>query len=196
MHRGCTARAIVVAFIAVGVLYPIALAREAKASGLLVTYNLRDMPSDPLSAVVWRIDLHLQPTTTNGYTVGWLIHGVTITQLDPVGEPLHVWTADTPTVASSGGLWWVTHADPQNPGASDFIEPPSLTGTAIAENPTDPDLDYYLEGIPYVAPPQGPPFATTAALDYAFAYAGSGPFAQVYDEPIEVPDPIEDPPVG
>ncbi len=182
--------AVVVAF--VGVICSDALAEDKELS---VRYNVRETPGDPSSAVIWTIDLALQEKQVDGNDVGWLIDSITISQLNATGQVENTWTELTPTVNSPDGLWWVEHADPQDPKRTEFAQPPLVEGTAIAQDPPDADLDYYLEGVPYEPPPE-PPFEVTAALDYTFTLVGSSePEGDGDDEPVELP-PLDDPPVG
>jgi hypothetical protein len=163
---------------------------------LTIQYNIRETPGDPSSAVIWTIDLALQEEQVDGNNIGWLIDSVTISQLDAAGQPESVWTDAAPTVNSVGGLWWVEHADPLDPQRSEFAEPPPLEGTATEQEPANAGLDYYLEGVPYDPPPEGPPFTDTAALDYTLMLVGSSdPEAEGDDEPVDIP-PDDDPPIG
>jgi hypothetical protein len=171
-------------------------AQALGSTELLVRYNIRETPGDPSSPVIWTIDLALQEKQVDGNYVGWLIDSVTISQPNATGQTESAWTEATPTVNSPDGLWWVEHADPQEPQRAEFAQPPLLEGTAIAQDPQDADLDYYLEGVPYDPPPEGPPFEVTAALDYSFTFVGSSePEEEGDDEPVDLP-PREDPPVG
>ena len=67
------------------------------------------------------------------------------------------WEDEDPEVDTTDGLWWVEHADPDNPVPSDFVETAPVAGTAIAADPEDPDLDFDVAGVPYTEPPEGPP---------------------------------------
>jgi len=155
-----------------------------------IRYDLREDPGDLSSAVIWTIELGIQAEQADGSYVGWLIHSVTISGIDQDGQPTNVWIDASPGLSPSGGLWWVEHADPDNPQRSEFAMPPHLQGTASAEDPIDEDLDYDFEGKTYTppAPPEEPPYEVTAALDYTFTPVGSGaPIASGEDEPVEVP---------
>jgi len=184
---------VVVAFL--GMSHTDSLAEEAPQE-LTIRYNIRETPSDPSSAVIWTIDLALHEEQVDGNDVGWLTDSITISQLDGAGQPESAWTDVAPTVNSPDGLWWVEHADPQNPQRSEFAQPPLLEGTATEQEPANAGLDYYLEGVPYNPPPEGPLFANTAALDYTFTLAGSPePEAAGDSETVEIP-PDDDPPAG
>ncbi len=163
--------AIVVAF--VGVIHSDALAEATGSEELSIRYNIRETPGDPSSAVIWTIDLALQEEQVDGNDVGWLIDSVTISQLNATGQAANVWTEATPTVNSPDGLWWLEHADPQDPHRSEFAKPPVLESTATAQDPANADLNYYLKGVPYNPPPEGPPFVNTGALAYTFTLVGS-----------------------
>ena len=197
MYRSRIAQFTMVAAVFVGIVHSNVLAEPTGSETLLVQYKLRETPSDPNSAVTWTIGLYLKEKQVDGNDVGWLIESIKISQLDSVGQPENVWTEETPTVNSSDGLWWVEHADPNDPQASEFVEPPLLESTATTEDPASADLDYYLEGVPYNPPPGGQPYVETGALNYTFTLVGSSdPEDEGEDEPVELPPPIEDPPVG
>lgn len=196
MYRSHFAQFTMVAAVFVGIVHSNVLAEPTGSETLLVQYKLRETPSDPNSAVTWTIGLYLKEKQVDSNDVGWLIESIKISQLDSVGLPENVWTEETPTVDSSDGLWWAEHADPNDPQASEFVEPPLLESTATTEDPASADLDYYLEGVPYNPPSGGPPYVETGALNYTFTLVGSSdPEHEGEDEPVDIP-PVEDSPVG
>ena len=90
------------------------------------------------------------------------------------------------TYLVQNGLWWIKHADPEDPVLSEFLLPPLLEGVAKAEDPGNDDLEYMVEGVTYDPPPGGPPFEPTAALDYQYALVGQKtPPEEGDDEPVE-----------
>lgn len=186
--------AVVVAF--ANVSHAQSLAQQAGSAELSIRYNIRETPGDPSSAVIWTIDLALQEEQVDGNDVGWLIDSVTISQLNTTGQAENAWTEATPTVNSPDGLWWLAHADPQNPQRSEFAQPPLLESTATAQDPANADLDYYLEGLPYEPPPEGPPFEHTAALDYTFTLVGSSEPESAGDYMVTEILPDDVPPAG
>lgn len=173
MFRNRVAQLIPVLVAFAGIGHAQSLAQQSEPMELSVGYNIRETPSSPSSAAIWTINLELQEGYLDGNNVGWLISAITISRLNATGQVADIWTEATPTVNSPDGLWWVEHADPQAPQASEFAEPPLLESTASAEDPAGSDLDYDLEGLPYNPPPEGSLFENTAAVDYRFTLVGS-----------------------
>jgi len=149
-----------------------------------IEYRVRETPNVPESAVVFTITLYLTASDMDNDEVGWEIDEIRFRQLN--SQPLQrLWIEDSPVVSSPDGLWWVEHADPQDPQIGEFDMPPLLTGTADAEHSEDPDLDYSFEGVAYVSPPP-PPFEDTVALDYTLTLEGEEePIEEGDDEPAE-----------
>ncbi|MEE9296951.1 MAG: hypothetical protein V3W34_18560 [Phycisphaerae bacterium] len=158
-----------------------------------VEYRIHETPTDPKSAVVFVVRLELTAEDSAGYEVGWEI---TTAQFRQPGTPDTTWTEDYPYVDTTDGLWWVKHADPEAPEASEFVLPPWLLSTATADDPQDDDLDYDLEGVAYsLPPPPGePPYENTAALDYSFTLAQQEILlVEGDDEPVDAPNGVEPP---
>lgn len=154
-----------------------------------VTYKMRVTPTDPSSAITFVVNLALESVGADGAWVGWKITSAEFRRPGNAGGPDTVWVAAFPFVDSSDGLWWIEHADPSAPKLSEFLMPPWLFGTASAQDPSDPELDYSFKGVPYVPPPEGRPFATTAALSHEFILQAGGttdpPPPPDDDEPVE-----------
>lgn len=163
-----------------------------------IRYAIREVPTDPLSAVIWTIDLALEAEDSDGDSVGWSIESVTVTERDASGEPASIWTdAAPPECDSPDGLWWVEHSDPAKPKPADFALPPLLAGTASVQFGAESDLEYTLEGVEYVPEP-GSPLSelVVTGLDYAFTPAGeSQPLDEGDDEPVTIDD-VPDQPAG
>lgn len=157
-----------------------------------IEYRIRETPNAPESAVVFTITLYLTAGDVDGDEVGWEIEEIRFRQ--PISQSLEIlWIEASPVVDSPDGLWWVEHADPQDPQIGEFDMPPLLTGTADAEYSEDPDLHYSFEGVAYVSPPS-PPFQDTVALDYILTLAGEDdPIEEGDDEPVEPDEGVHDP---
>ena len=164
-----------------------------------VSFWIHDDPSDPESEVTFKIKLSLTEDDSDGNSIGWDVTSIEFRQIHDTG-PDTVWVESSPSVPSGDGLWWVTHADPDDPQRDEFVMPPNLSGTAAAQDPNDDDLDYDFEGVTYIPPPPSgePPGEVTAAMDHYFAAAIWPPIVIETgdDEPVELPPPWRSPPVG
>lgn len=122
------------AVLSLAVLVALPAAAHALPPDQIVTYSFREVPSDPLSDVLITMELHIAAQALSGDDVTWKItelHFVETASGDS-------WTESAPDV----GDWIVTHADPANPAATDFTDPPVLNGTAPADQLGNDDLDY------------------------------------------------------
>ncbi len=154
-----------------------------------VAYRIYADPANPQGGLLFTVALRLSASTTSGSAVAWEVEEADIVQYASGGNPSRKWSEPSPTVSTADGLWWVTHADPENPLLSEFTMPPSISGVAGAEDPQEPDLEYSIVGRVYVPPPTGAHFLITAALDYVFTEVGSAePEEEDDDEPAEVGD--------
>ena len=99
----------------------------------IVTYKARETPSDANSDVLLNHKLHIAEQSRSGNDITWKIN--TLKFNAPAGGN---WTDDSPSPSS----WVVTHADPDNPVASDFTSPPNMSGTADADSAGGEDLTY------------------------------------------------------
>ena len=170
----------------------------AVPNSLEVSFWIHDDPSDPESDVTFKIKLALTESDSDGDSIGWDVTSIEFRQIHASG-PDTVWVESSPSVPTGDGLWWVTHADPTDPQTDEFVMPPNLSGTAVAQDSKDDDLDYDFEGVTYTPPPPPgePPYEVTAGMDYYFALALWPPIIIITDDdvPVEVP-PIERPPIG
>ena len=157
-------------------------------------FAIRVDPADPTSAVQYVLTLTLSAAEQDGDWIGWEIENYQITERVTLG-PDHVWDVDFPDVGTTDGLWWIEHADPDNPIPPEFTEPAPVADTAIANDPADPDLAFVIVGVEYTAPPEGPPYEVTAALDFEFRTStdpNDPPDDSGDDEPVDgadVPNP-------
>ena len=101
----------------------------------IVTYRLRETPSDESSDVLIDHRLHITEQSRSGDDITWSIDKLTFRQTG--GDK---WTNDSPGLSD----WVVTHADPDNPVASEFTSPPNMSGTADNEVVSGDDLTYSL----------------------------------------------------
>lgn len=161
-----------------------------------VQLNLREPPGDPLSDVTHRVILGLFEDSRNGDSVGWDVAILTIRELDENGDVAYRWSTGGPTVDTSDGLWWIEHADPDNPELEEFVLLPRIHGTAGALDQGVSDLDFDFEGNVYTEPPGGPPFEITGSLDTFLRLAETPPpepIKDVEDEELEIPCQPESP---
>ena len=134
---------------------------QAVPPDYIVGYEIREDPSDAQSDVIWRVELHLLEEDSDADSIGWEIQLIKIIELGQAGETDTVWAEVSPTVATPDGLWWVDHADLDDPQPAEFDMPPDLDGTADAEEAGDPDLDYEFEGV--TPTPSGPTYGGDVA---------------------------------
>jgi hypothetical protein len=158
-----------------------------------VVYRIHEDPDDPDSAITFTVWLSLVEMDADGDSIGWKIKNIRFRQPGTGGAPGKRWieSAPNPNVPTEDGLWWIDHADADNPQLSEFDHPPHLVGTATAVDPSDADLNYDFEGSTYSG---SPPWSPTAGLDYEFAVDGEPtPLIDGMDEPVELEDD-DDPP--
>lgn len=186
----------VLSLIILGVAYVPVSAQES-VPDQIISYVLHETPADPESAVVFTVELDLTAVDFDGDWVGWEVAEARFLQpLDPGGDT--VWVEQLPFVDTLDGLWWIEHADPEAPVDAEFVLPPLLEGTAIAQDAADPDMDYSFEGLVYVPPPEpeDSPYETTGALDCLCWLVGEpGPEVDTTGDATEVKRD-QDPPIG
>lgn len=136
------------------------------------------------SVLIFKIRLYLKHAESGVGENGW---SVTKAEFHQPGTNEGDWVKNNPSVDTPDGLWWVEHADIENPELSEFCLPPLLEGCAESKDPADEDLDYSFEGHVYTEPPGGRPYDITVALDYLFQRVGkSNPEEEGDDEPAEL----------
>ncbi len=149
-----------------------------------VTYYLREVPEQAQSPVVFDIVLTLSAQAVSGKSVGWHIDRIAYHQR--TGSAVLTWTEEMPVVNSADGLWWIQHATAAAPEVREFVKPPLLVGTALAERPENPALNYSFVGADYTGTPSLP-FANTGALTFTFVVDGeSTPTEEGENEPTEI----------
>ena len=169
---------------------------EALPPDRVVHFAIHENPSNPASRIQYVLSLSISAQDQSGDFIGWAVDNYKITEKAILGSDT-VWDVDSPAIDTADGLWWVPHADPDNPVRTDFVEPAPVAGTALANDPTDPDLHFDVVGVPYTPPPGGPPYTVTAALDFTFTLDGhTDPNDSGDDEPVDIPDWGTDPSMG
>jgi len=186
-------KAILATAIALGLNALVAV--EASASQLpadrRLSFAIHEDPYDPASPVTFTVYLSLLAKSATADQVGWEIDSVTIRQHGDYGDTR--WTEELPYVNSPDGLWWVTHDDVLAPALDEFADVPFLSGTALADDPSnDDDLDYDFEGTTYQVPLDGKPYQHTAGISYWFQRATEPEPEEEDDEvPLDVGDEDE-----
>lgn len=162
-----------------------------------VYFAVHQNPDNPTSPIQYYFTLDVTAVSQDGNDIGWAVTSFSVTELVTLGNDI-VWSLVDPFVDTEDGLWWVTHADPENPVRSEFILPVHIADTALAEDPSNADLDFDMKGESYTAPPGGAPYEVTAALDFSLKLsttpAGDPPDDSGDDEPVDTPDDL--PPSG
>lgn len=177
----------------VSALYPDV--SHALTPDFTMQFNLRETPGDPMSDITHTITLGLMKDTVNGDDIGWEVAILTIRELDENGDVVDRWSMADPFVDTTDNLWWITHADPDNPVNSEFALPPRIHDTAPSPDAGVSDLDFDFQGNVYEEPPGGPPFDDTGSLDSFLRLAESPPpppKKDVTKEPVEIPFEPED----
>lgn len=150
----------------------------------IVTYSFREVPSDPLSVVLIRMELHLAAQDQSGGDVTWKI-----TELHFVETVSgKSWTESAPNLSD----WVVTHADPANLTATDFTDPPVLNGTAPADQNDSAELDYKLAPGTCDATCQSLYGGSVISVAYKFVEGTRTIAEEEEEEPVEVDD-VDDP---
>lgn len=167
---------------------------DARPPDFTVQLNLHKTVGDPTSDNDFLITMGLMEVERDGSDIGWHVQVVTIRQLNDSGEVVETWFKTNPFVDTADDLWWIEHADPDNPVNSEFLVPPLIYGTAGHVNPTEAALEFEFEGALYVAPPGGAPFPNTASLTTLLQEEGNPtPKKEETDEPVEAPDEPQEP---
>lgn len=183
--------------IAMGSLAVTASSVQALPGSQELAFHIYADPADPQSDLVLTIDLSLIAVDSTPTAVAWDVTKVVLTQPD-LGSGATVWVDLSPSVDTTGGLWWIKHVDLENPKIFEFVLPPLVEGTGVEQNASNPELvDYAFEGTQYVAPPtpEQPPFENTAAINGVFWTVGQPePDVVALGESVALIDPIEDDP--
>ena len=156
-----------------------------------VYYNIHSDTQNPQSPVLISMRVLLTAQDRIGDEVGWYTKSIWITQYDEQGAILGSWTEEFPEPSSTDPLWYVAHANPLEPESAEFSNPPELSGTADADTPNGPSLDYYILGKNVGVPPIAP-YPITSIIDYSFQRSDEPePIDEDEDEPVDTP-PVPD----
>lgn len=131
----------------------------------VVTIGIRSNPDNPTSPVHYEAALSLSAVAQDGNWIGWEVVNLTFREKATLGTDT-VWSIDYPLVDTQDELWWVEHADPNQPVRTDFKELAPITGVALPVTPGMKNLDFSIEGVPYTPPPEGAPYASTSAISF------------------------------
>lgn len=78
-----------------------------------ISYKIHETPSDPQTAVDWTVELDLKAASSKGANdIGWEIQEIRITD---EGTQAVEWCEVNPYSNPSDNLWWLAHADGNNP---------------------------------------------------------------------------------
>jgi hypothetical protein len=188
MFRNLTVAALVQAAVGAALALPQEIAIE---------YHIKSNPLNPLSTTVVSVRLHLRAMQQVDNQIGWRIEKLWVRRPN-VGSPDEVWCETLPAVQSADGLWWITHADPEEPVTAEFTAPPRLSGQA-ARVGDGADLIYTIESLPNPPGPRPDLVEPYEALSwfpfFYFRYIHLiDPFEEGEDDWIWLP-PKEDPPI-
>ena len=81
---------------------------------------------DPLSNITHRLIVGLFEDIRVGDSIGWEVAVFTIYELDGNGDVAYRWSKGYPAVDTADGLWWIEHADSDNPALGEFVLPPRM----------------------------------------------------------------------
>jgi hypothetical protein len=158
-----------------------------------IVYRVYKDPGQENSPVYLTFEMHVYREAQTNNNVGWRADQLQIKLWDDNGNPMHVWTDETPEFQTTDGLWWVAHADPCEPLSTEFILPPALEGSAETGSTEVDDLDYAVEGT-NPALPRPSFFTPTTYLTYIVTLANeTTPLDEEDDEPVETPESSGDP---
>jgi len=164
----------------------------------VIQYDIHVDPSDPSSRVQYTLAVSITAVSQDGNWIAWDVTNYQITEWATLGADT-VWDVDNPHVDTADGYWWVSHSNPNDPQLSDFVKPARVSDTAIANDPTDPDLDFDVTGKAYVPPSGGAPYQVTGSLDFRFSTTpdpNDPPDDGGDDEPVDLPLPPDGTPTA
>jgi len=160
-----------------------------------VTYMIREDPGDPESDVIFYVTFQITAYDQDHDTIRWEVESVYVTKVNVAPEANTHWTHDWPLLKSADGLWAVTHADPEDPQASDFDHMPGIEeGLAWADGSEDKDLIYSFRGdTPFEQPVPFEERCTLATYEL-FVEGEEEPEEEAEAEPVEA-DLVQEMPV-
>ncbi len=159
----------------------------------IVSYGIYDDPSDEQNRkLIYWIVLYLEESDRDSNSIGWTVDKVKVIEFnDPAAD--RDWIDQSPTVDTSDGLWWVDHADLNDPQPEEFVMPPFVDGTADYQgSQEEPALDYDFEGVALGLSEYY--FTVTAALTFIFTEENETTCLICRNfEPVEVEIGVEQP---
>lgn len=163
-------------------------ANAALPGDVLIQYNIREIPTQTLSDVVFNVAIDMTAVAEDGNEIAWFPTAITITRYQgQEGET--VWMTDAPAFDTVDGYWWVEHADIADPRSEEFHMPPYMTGIAEAGDSGVQELEYELRGVTCNAECQAMFGGHVAAVDHRFRLVNqSRPLEEGEDEPVEIPE--------
>ena len=165
----------------------------AMPANRVVTFFVRETPTDPASAVIFEFGLKISARERDGDSIGW---SITEVRLKEPGSPVRLWIDDSPATTTSSGLWWIDHAEGDVPEDSEFDVTPNMTGTATAQDPNDDDMDYDLLGAT-CSPPPSLFGGDVSSQTFDFTFVGESiPYIDGTDEPTGIDDGVDPPSAG
>lgn len=149
-----------------------------------IHWSFRENPEDPESTVEIHAIVTLSAVEVDEENVGWSVASVEFIRGE--GEDETSWVEVAPPLETPDGLWWVAHADVENPQLDEFIDTPLLSGRAYSDDPEEVDLLYEIES---ATPMEGGPFEQTSGVSYLLAAADTNePVKEGEQEPVETVD--------
>jgi len=141
-------------------------AAQALPPDRTVAFILHEDPKDFESDRTFSFVMALKAESIDGTEIGWSIESMKVAQYEGDTKKCE-WLEVAPTVDTPDGLWWVDHADPQEPELDEFTVSPFVSGTATNLDPEGDDVEYEFEAEP--APPVQQ--RAQASSIHAIAYA-------------------------
>ncbi len=103
-------------------------------------------PESPATGARYIFSLEITCVDNDGDWNGWQVTQIWIARMD--GEVVEAkWGEGDPEVDTLDGLWWIEHADAEEPETAEFTSPPRIAGVATPNNPANELMDYVLEGV-------------------------------------------------
>jgi hypothetical protein len=169
--------------------YPAAAQDTGGGGEKVVCYLIREIPDDATSSIEFAFALSLREQNRTGSDIGWSIVAADIRQAIDPHQCDRTWHTTSIDLTTPDGLWWVTHADADQPAISEFDMPPLIAGTADALGAHD-DLIYSIRGN------EGDHGINQVRLDYRFQLANNPEVEGEDDDDEGDIDDAPDGPVG
>lgn len=168
---------------------------QSGSQTMSVRYRIFVNPEVPAEGEAWRLSLGLRAADSGSQGIGWEVERVSLRRPGQSTVCDDFWVDSSPIVDTTDGLWWIDHADPQQPELAEFLEPPHISGLAAIESGgATQELEYW-----FAASGLESQSAGTAYLDYWWRLDGEdepedegdeepvGPDSSGDDVPMAVP---------